>query len=161
MLKFIAVMTLLLGVVCTPSAFAAPARAQASRTAKLPIAPDVAALSAERCEVPVIWWMRAGNQLLPKKCSPQRHEQGTLRVRAAIDRDRPMGLIVEWQILVRGKIKFRCTGPIALYYDSDNNTDRFFKWNVKPNQDLQAANLYVTVDGWSALEWDAASRCVK
>lgn len=160
-LKTIAATALCVWLACATGVVPAPLRAQQTHTSTLRTAAQVGAPTGERCEVPVLWWMRAGNRLLTKKCDASKHEVGKVRVRATIDRDQPMALIVEWQIMVRGKIKFRCTGPIALHHDSDNDSDRFFRWETRPNQDLQAVNLYVTVDGWSALDWDATSRCAR
>lgn len=115
---------------------------------------------AERCEVPVLGWRYYGQKMLQKKCAPARAERATVRVRADIPKDGMMAFILEWQIVRNGKIKFRCTGPRALYFDTDNRGDRYYTWTAQPGQDIQAVNLYVTTTGWNTLNWDTSAKCV-
>jgi hypothetical protein len=67
---------------------------------------------------------------------------------------------VEWQIKRNGKIRFRCTGPKTLFYNDSNLREQIYKFTAKPGTDIQAVNLYVTVYGWSNLEWRTTNRCV-
>lgn len=114
----------------------------------------------ERCDVPVVNWVQLGQQFTPRQCAGDKRERARVTLRANLDKQQPMALIVEWQIKRNGKILFRCTGPKTLFYNDSNLRDQIYKLTVKPGTDIQAVNLYVTVYGWSNLEWRTTNRCV-
>lgn len=115
----------------------------------------------EHCEVPVLNWVRLGQEFSPGQCSPQKSERARVTLRANLNKHQPMSLLLEWQIFKKGKIVFRCTGPTTLFYTDANQVDQHYSFTAKPGTDIQTANLYVTAYGWSSLEWSTTGRCVK
>lgn len=167
---------MLFTLVCVLGLFVAPVDARSSRTnyhaetadlvydAAPPFAPNVMTWDApdgERCEVPVVNWVKLGQQFTPQQCGGEKRERARVTLNAALDKLQPMALIVEWQVIRNGKIRFRCTGPKTLVYTDSNLQDQIYRFSAKRDTDIQAVNLYVTVYGWTNLEWHTTSRCVK
>ena len=98
--------------------------------------------------------------MLPKKCKLQKSEQAVLRITPTLDKTQPMALYIEWQSRNQDAILFRCTGPMTWNYETDNLRDHYFRYTTKPRVDLQAINLYVTVNGWTELNREATAVCI-
>lgn len=160
---------------CVLVIFAAPVKAtqerdlqdifpvQDANLVEPPFTPEAvrAATVRGRCPVPVLWWVRSNQNMLPRQCKPQKNEQATFSLYPTLDKVQPMSLLIEWQVLARDKIQFRCTGPITLIYPDNHQLIHTYRFTAKPEQDIQAVTMYFTVYGWTNLLWNASSTCIK
>lgn len=159
MFKIIVVLTfctILLGVVATPI-YAAPRRGGLTLSAS-PFRDSVAATTKGRCEVPVLW-RSYGTRNFPSTCGANSSEVGTLHIQPALVKGGVMQLFIEWRIVTKNKLKFQCTGPLTYWYSPDNLLDHAYTFRVKPKQNLFAAYLAVTPDGWNTLAVNSSRTC--